>query len=223
MPDRPAVIVFDVNETLSDMSPLAGRFTKVGAPAHLAQLWFTSLLRDGFARTASGESESFSTLAEGALRVVLSQVLLDRPEDEAVRHVLAGIPLLQLHPDVPAGIERLRESGFRLVTLSNGASSVAEGLLAGAGLLEHFEAVLTVEDAGVWKPAAGSYAYAAETCGVAVGELMLVASHPWDTDGAQRAGARAAWVNRTGARWPSYFRPPDLQVRAIGEVATALR
>ncbi len=223
MPDRPAVIVFDVNETLSDMSPMAGRFVDVGAPAYLAQLWFTSLLRDGFARTASGETELFSVLAEGSLRVVLSQVRLDRPEDEAVSHVLAGIAALELQPDVAEGVRRLRQSGFRLVTLSNGASSVAEGLLEGAGLLEHFEALLTVEDAGVWKPARGSYAYAAETCGVAVEQMMLVASHPWDTDGAQRAGARAAWVNRTGARWPGYFRPPDLEVREIGEVATALR
>ncbi len=46
---RPSVIVFDVNETLSDMAPLARRFADVGAPELLAQVWFASLLRDGFA------------------------------------------------------------------------------------------------------------------------------------------------------------------------------
>lgn len=29
---RPSVIVFDVNETLSDMSPMGARFADVGAP-----------------------------------------------------------------------------------------------------------------------------------------------------------------------------------------------
>nr|WP_254925633.1 MULTISPECIES: hypothetical protein [unclassified Rhodococcus (in: high G+C Gram-positive bacteria)] len=49
---RPRVIVFDVNETLSDMSPLSERFADVGAPNELASLWFASVLRDGFALTA---------------------------------------------------------------------------------------------------------------------------------------------------------------------------
>lgn len=48
----PAVVVFDVNETLSDMTPMAQRFTDVGAPADLATLWFATVLRDGFALTS---------------------------------------------------------------------------------------------------------------------------------------------------------------------------
>jgi 2-haloacid dehalogenase len=48
-PRRPLVIVFDVNETLSDMSSMGQRFEDVGAPAHLAKTWFAGLLRDGFA------------------------------------------------------------------------------------------------------------------------------------------------------------------------------
>jgi 2-haloacid dehalogenase len=43
----PSVVVFDVNETLSDMGPLAARFAAVGAPKHLAKLWFAALLRGG--------------------------------------------------------------------------------------------------------------------------------------------------------------------------------
>ena len=39
---------------------------------------------------------------------------------------------------------------------------------------------------------------------------MLVAVHPWDIDGAKRAGLRAAWVNRSGLPYPETFRDPDL-------------
>jgi 2-haloacid dehalogenase len=72
MRPRPSVVVFDVNETLSDMAPLAGRFAEVGAPELVARLWFAALLRDGFALAAAGGNEPFTRLAAGALRMVLA-------------------------------------------------------------------------------------------------------------------------------------------------------
>ena len=83
--------------------------------------------------------------------------------------------------------------------------------------------MLSVEDAGVWKPAPGAYAYAADRCGVDVADLMLVAVHPWDVDGAARAGLRTAWVNRTGSAYPAHFRRPDVEVASLGQLAAAAR
>ncbi len=59
MPDRPRILVFDVNETLSDMAPLSERFEEVGAAAGDARLWFAGM-RDGFALTAAGRWASFA-------------------------------------------------------------------------------------------------------------------------------------------------------------------
>jgi 2-haloacid dehalogenase len=59
--NAPRVVVFDVNETLSDMSPLWQRFLEVGAPELTAKLWFASLLRDAFALTAAGSTARFRT------------------------------------------------------------------------------------------------------------------------------------------------------------------
>jgi 2-haloacid dehalogenase len=56
-------VVFDVNETLSDLAPIAGRFSEIGAPPHLARIWFVSLLRDGFAATVAGHSEPLAAIA----------------------------------------------------------------------------------------------------------------------------------------------------------------
>ncbi len=47
----PAVVIFDVNETLSDLEPLRGRFERIGAPAAMLDAWFAATLRDGFALT----------------------------------------------------------------------------------------------------------------------------------------------------------------------------
>lgn len=221
-PRRPTLIVFDVNETLSDMSPLGQRFEDVGAPAHVAKTWFAGLLRDGFALTAVGASEPFALLAAEALRVSLDGLTLNRGADEAVEHIMAGFAGLGMHADVPDGIGALHALGIRLVTLSNGSASVAQGLFERAGISDRFEALLSVEQAGVWKPAAGAYAYALEQCEVDPMDAMLVAVHPWDIDGAARAGLGAAWINRTGGPYPGYFRAPGLQVGSLTELADEL-
>lgn len=221
-PRRPALILFDVNETLSDMSPLSARFDTVGAPAHLAGLWFAELLRDGFALTASGDIESFAVLGAEALRVRLHGQSLNRPLEEAVDHVMQGFSELAVHPDVPQGIRALSELGIRLVTLSNGAATVADTLLQGAGVRDRFERLLTVEDAGVWKPARRAYTYALDECGVTSDDTMLVAVHPWDIDGAARAGLGTAWVSRNGAPYPSYFSAPDISVVSLTKLSEAL-
>ncbi len=219
---RPTLLVFDVNETLSDMSPMAARFSDLGAPGHLARTWFAGLLRDGFALTAAGANESFAAIATESLRGSLHGLPLDRGLEEAVSHVMEGFAALDVHPDVPAGVAALRELGIRLVTLSNGSASVAEGLFERAGIRDHFERLLSVEEPGVWKPAADAYAYALEQCGVDPADAMLVAVHPWDTDGAARAGLGAAWVNRGDGPYPSYFRAPDHAVGSVAELAERL-
>lgn len=222
-PRRPSLLVFDVNETLSDMSTMSRRFEEVGAPGHLATSWFAGLLRDGFALTAVDASAPFAEVAAEALRVSLHGQPLDRDTDEAVRHVMGGIPELDVHPDVREGIEALAELGIRLVTLSNGSASVAETLLGRAGVRDCFEALLSVEDAGAWKPARQAYAHALTRCGVDPEDAMLVAVHPWDIDGAARAGLATAWVDRAGGPYPAYFSTPDLRPTSLVDLADRLR
>ena len=151
---RPSVIAFDVNETLSDLSPLGARFVEVGASASAAPLWFASVLRDGFALTAAGENPPFAGVARELLLGQLAEAQLNRPLEEAAQHVMDGFASLELHADVASGVDRLHEDGFRLVTLSNGAASVAERLLTSANVRDRFERLLSVEDAGAWKPSA---------------------------------------------------------------------
>lgn len=221
-PRRPALLIFDVNETLSDMSSMGQWFEEVGAPAHLAKTWFAGLLRDGFALTTVGVSEPFARIAAEALRANLHGLPLNRDTEDAVEHIMAGFTGLPVHADVPKGTEALSGLGIRLVTLSNGSASVAESLLDRAGIRGHFEALLSVEQAGIWKPGAGAYAYALEQCGVDPMDAMLVAVHPWDIDGAARAGLGAAWINRDDGVYPAYFKFPDLRARSLIQLAEQL-
>lgn len=220
----PAVVVFDVNGTLSDPSPLARRLSELGAPELTAELWFASLLRDGFALAAAGTSGGFVRIGAGVLRSILTTVpTLTTDVETAVEEVLRCFSDLPVHADVAEGIDRLADTGVRLVTLSNGSADVADRLLSTAGLRSRFERLLSVEDAGVWKPAPAAYAHAAASCGVTLADLLLVAVHPWDIDGAARAGLRTAWVDRQGVPYPDTFRPPEHTVSSMRELAALVR
>src|SRR4051812_13096738 len=219
---RPTVVVFDVNETLSDLSPLGARFLEVGASASAAPLWFASLLRDGFALTAAGQNPSFSEIARELLLAQLAESHLNRSAQDAAAHVLAGFAHLELHPDVAPGLDQLQEAGFRLVTLSNEATSLAEQLLGNAGVLDRFERLMSVADAGAWKPAPVAYDYAARTCGSDPADMLMVAAHPWDIHGARRAGLQTAWVNRSDGPYPATFSKPTHTVAGLEDLAERL-
>lgn len=216
----PGVVIFDVNETLSDMSSIASLFEDVGLPGHLAATWFAGLLRDGFALTVTEANPSFAALASDSLGALLHGVVPD--VEDATTHVLAGFAQLPLHADVADGVRALHDLDLRLVTLSNGAITVAQGLLERGGLRDAFERLLSVQDAPAWKPAASAYHHAVQTCRVPAAQAMLVAVHPWDIHGAHQAGLRTAWINRTGGPYPATMHPADLEAASLTALAQVL-
>jgi 2-haloacid dehalogenase len=217
---RPELVVLDVNETLSDMAPMAERFAEVGLERHEAATWFAGVLRDGFALTVVEENPGFADLAGEALRLRLPTGHDD--PDGAVRHVLGGFMELGVHPDVVEGLRALRALGIRLVTLSNGSAEVADALLTRAGVRDELEALLSVADAPAWKPDPRAYAHALAATGVEAGRAMLVAVHPWDVDGATRAGLRSAWLRRGAPGYPSYAAGPEVVAADLLDLARRL-
>jgi len=217
---RPEVLVLDVNETLSDLEPMRERFEQVGLPRHALDAWFAATLRDGFALTAAGAYPAFRDVASGALRVLLASHGVDQAD--AVDQLLAGFAQLPAHPDVSPGLHRIHAAGIRLVTLTNGATAISDRMLEEAGVLPLLEHRLSVEVPKRWKPHPDAYRYAAEVCGVEPAAMALVAAHPWDVDGAQRAGLIGVWVDRRRTPYPIAFLPPDLRVPDLEALADML-
>jgi 2-haloacid dehalogenase len=212
MNPAPSVALLDVNETLSDLAPLAERFEQVGAPGDLLPTWFAATLRDGIALAASGRYADFPDVARGALRQLLARIEgLGPPLDEAAGHILAGIGTLPVHPDVEPGLRRLRDAGLRAATLTNGSAASAEGLLERAGVADLVERTFDVSEVGRWKPAAEPYEHACRKLGVPPGAAVLIAVHPWDVHGAMCAGLRGAWLDRHGDPYPGVFLAPDVR------------
>ena len=216
--NEPDVLVLDVNETLSDLTPLRRRFEAAGLPGHSLDTWFAATLRDGFALTAAGATAEFGAIAADVLAAQLSAGGIE-PTDQTIRGVLSGFTQLDLHPDVVPGLRRLHELGLRIVTLTNGTAAMSEQMFADAGLLPLLEHRLDVTQPGRWKPHRAAYEYAAEVCGVPVERMALAAVHPWDIDGAKRAGLQGWYVDRRRTPYPKTFLAPDLLVTDFEDLA----
>lgn len=218
---RPDLVVLDVNETLSDLTPMGAAFEDVGLAAHEVEGWFAGVLRDAFALTVLGDLPAFADLGLGSLRARLTSAGVADPDGAAAR-VMETFTSLPPHPDVADGLVGLAEAGCRVVTLSNGSAALARDLLAGTAAADVVEAYLSVADAGAWKPDPRAYQYALDHTGVPADRAMLVAVHPWDVAGARAAGMRTAWVGRGTAAYPDHLARPDLAVASLVELADRL-
>ncbi len=216
---RPAAILFDVNETLLDMSALDPLFADAFGDKGVRRTWFSQTIANAMSATILGTYADFGTLAKAALEMTARRrgVAID---PERVRRILRGVLALPPHGDVPAGLTRLRDDGFRLAVLTNSTVEAVETQLENAHLRHNFSAVFSADTVRRFKPAPEAYAMASERLGVDPRDLLLVAAHDWDIAGAMRAGYRTAFVARHGTALnpldaPPAFVAPD--VRALAE------
>jgi len=191
----PSIIVFDVNETLLDIDTLTPLFTRVFGKQRVLREWFAQLVLYSQTMTLAGLYTPFGELGVGALQMVadIRQVTLT---DDDINEFKERMSTLPAHPDAVPALTRLRDAGFRLVTLTNSASSASPTPLEKAGLSQFFEQHFSIETVGKFKPAPDTYQLVADTLAVDTSDLCLVACHLWDTIGAQAAGCRGAFLTR---------------------------
>jgi 2-haloacid dehalogenase len=208
-----------VNETLLDLAALDPLFERAFGDASVRRLWFNQMLQSAFVSNITDAYVTFGEAAGAALSMTEERrgMLIS---DEDRREILGGLRELPPHPEVPESLDRLREAGFRLATLTNSTQEVAEAQIQNAGLEDRFEKILSADTAKRLKPAPAPYRMVARELGVQDRGLRLVAAHAWDVAGALRAGCAAAFV----ARQP--FDPlvevPDVVGADLSEVADAI-
>ena len=213
------VCVFDVNETLLDLAALDPHFERVFGDAAVRKLWFNQMLQSALVATVTDAYTTFGEAAAAALQMTAERQGVE-VSDEDKQSIVGGLRELPPHPEVPESLDRLRDAGFRLATLTNSTQEVTEAQIQNAGLADRFEQVLSADTARRLKPAPAPYRMTARTLGIPERELRLVAAHAWDVAGALRAGCAAAFV----ARQP--FDPlverPDVVGKDLGEVADGI-
>jgi 2-haloacid dehalogenase len=218
---RPTVVVFDVNETLLDLTALEPAFIEGFGDANAMMEWFTRTLHGSLVASTLGIRETFATIAASALDAQAQTRAIELDGD--VRDgILRELRMLPAHGDVRGALEELRAAGFSLAALTNSPRELAIEQLEHAGIAASFDPILSVEATGRFKPHAETYLAAARAIGVPIGRIRMVAAHDWDVAGALGAGARGAFVERAAASFRDWLPRPDIEASDLGAVARAI-
>jgi 2-haloacid dehalogenase len=212
------VCVFDVNETLLDLGALDPHFERTFGDAGVRRAWFLQLLQSALVATVTGAYSDFGTAGGAALQMVAEREGVGL-SDEDKQRILGGMRELPPHPEVAESLDRLRDAGLRMVTLTNSTQQVAEAQLENSGLRAYFEQILSADAVRRLKPAPEPYHMAAESLGVEMEGVRLIAAHAWDVAGALRAGCAAAFVACPGMVLDPLVERPDVVGADLREVA----
>lgn len=193
------ICVFDAYGTLFDFNSAVARHrAAVGPKADaLSDLWRIKQLQYTWLRNGMAVYDKFWEVTGEALDHCLAAHDID---DHAIRDKLMGAYLaLDPFPEVPATLEALKRAGKRLAILSNGNPEMLDPMVAACGLTGYFDAVLSVDAVGVFKPDPRVYRLVEARCGVAPDKVCFLSSNGWDAHGAAHFGFPTVWVNRSGA------------------------
>jgi 2-haloacid dehalogenase len=197
MPNRP-IIVFDVNETLLDLETLRPTFDRIFHDQAAMRLWFANLITYSEALTLAGVYVPFTDIGAAVLRMLAATrgISISDADGAELTDRFASMPP---HPEVPAALQRLRDHGFRLFTLTDNTLEISGRQLEQAGVIGLFERRFSVDQTvRRHKPAPEAYESVASALELDPGDICLVACHVWDTLGALAAGWQAGLILRKG-------------------------
>ena len=209
--------VFDAYGTLFDVHSVAGLAERL-APGHgaaLSQLWRTKQLEYTWLGSLMEQRLDFAAVTARALDYAIASLAL--PLDATARTRLVGAWLdLAPFPDAVAMLERLAPRPRWI--LSNGTLPMLEPLCERAGIARHLDGILSVDEAGIYKPSPRVYALATARLGLAPDRIGFVSANGWDAIGAKAFGFTVWWINRAGGPLDRHGPAPDHVVGALSEV-----
>lgn len=219
----PEALAFDMYGTLVDPIRIWKRLEQYlpDEALRIAEVWRQKQLEYTFRLTVMERYEDFEWVTRKALDYALAAAGRDLEADQK-NTLMAQYNDLERFPDVELGLKRLKEAGYAMVVFSNGTPRMLESLMDAAELRPYFEGYVSVDEVKVYKPSPKVYRHVAERLGRPIGEVRLVSSNPFDDIGAEAAGMRAAWVDRSGGLFDTLGPPPDMVVGTLTELADTL-
>jgi len=112
---------------------------------------------------------------------------------------------------------------MRCVAFSNGTADAVSALLKRAGVDQHMDDVVSVDDIKRFKPDPAVYAFLRSRLETRPEQTWLISSNPFDVIGATHAGLRSAWVRRSSdAPFDPWGVEPDMTVPDLESLAGRL-
>ena len=173
-----------------------GRAALAAKWPQLAEAWRLKQLQYTWLRAITSAHTDFWSVTCDGLDFALEAT--DLQGDAELRDRLLQLYReLSAYDEVPEMLSRLKAAGFATAILSNGAPGMLMDAVVSAGINDRLDAVLSVEEVGIFKPAPESMTWSVR--GLRVGRASaFVSSNGWDVAGAAQYGFNTVWVNRAG-------------------------
>jgi 2-haloacid dehalogenase len=225
--DNVKVCMFDQYGTVVDMqgglTAIATPFLKAkgwhGDPNSFVTWWrrthFENSMIDALLHR---EHTPYREIGHRAVAHVMERAGISYTPDE-VRFLVSEIEKLKPFPEVPAALDRLHTK-YKLVVLSNGDPDMLETAKRYHGIA--FDRVISVAEAGSFKPHVATYTKVAELLGLRMDQILFVANHAFDCIGGKSAGMRTAFIDRRRRPFGETPHQPDILVPTMTELAAAI-
>ena len=210
--------VFDAYGTLFDFTSAAASCRDLLGDKldRLNTLWRDKQLQYTWLRAIQGRHADFWQVTGDALDFALDALAIGNPD---LRRRLMDIYMtLDAFPEVPATLERLKRAGLQTAILSNGSPAMLEAAVQHASISHLVDAVLSVEDVGIYKPHPKVYQLAVDRLAVEPSAIAFQSSNAWDAYAASAFGMHVVWCNRN-AQHPEHLPgKPDRVVTTLAEL-----
>jgi 2-haloacid dehalogenase len=210
--------VFDAYGTIFDFASAAARCSDLlgDKAAAVTTLWRDKQLQYTWLRAAQGRHADFWQVTGDALDFTLEAMRIDAPglRDQLMNCYLA----LETFPEVPEVLERLKAGGMRTAILSNGSPMMLQAAVSRARLDGLLDAVLSVEEAGIYKPSPRVYQLVLDQFGVEAAAISFQSSNAWDAYAASAFGMKVVWCNRYGQPRERLPGAPDFEIQTLRDL-----
>src|SRR5260370_1903810 len=160
--ERPLVLIFDVNESMLDLSEMASEINKSFQDDAAFKRWFSLMLQYSLVDNVTGRYHDFGKIGDATMRMT-AQLLGKEISDDERRRLLKLILVAPPHPDVVEALTQLKKAGYRMATLTNSTEKVVSQPLAHAGLAKFFEASSSIDDVPAYQHQLEAYRFALRT------------------------------------------------------------
>ncbi len=166
------------------------------APIYRREAWYRALTDYGVSDSSFADQLSATFLLE-----------------RRARHVLFF--------DVKNSLTNLREI-YQLALVTNGAPDLQHEKIQGANLAQYFDTILISGEVGIGKPDCRIFKMALDALAASPSETVMVGdSLTRDILGAQRAGLKGIWLNRSGNDAAGQV-TPDAQITNLNQIPELL-
>ena len=203
------LVIFDVNETMFSLANISYLFKDFGLPPNTSDLWFSNVLKEGFACSSYGSFSPFIDIGKNELKKLFLKFELKYKKTH-FNFLHNELSKLIIHQDVGESIKIFHKHGLKIVTLTNGSKNNTLKLIKKNNLSKYISRCFSIDEIKLWKPNKKIYLHVCNEMGFSSSNAMMIAAHAWDISGAKNAGLKTAYITRYEKILGSIYPKPDI-------------